>query len=180
MYKKGDKFKIIEGSDGKIWAMKGEVITLLSDVMYGDKFGSFLYPSGETWVYHFSDLQHLPFTTEAETRNAKFGTLGVIKSTGERWAFNKEVGGMWRGMTAGGVILSAEPSYFRLDHEPEYKEIPFSEATHEQRMDVSALRFDGTPVEQIFQFDNGEYMFTISACKAVANAWNILKVRIPT
>lgn len=125
-----------------------------------------------------------PLKTEAEKRGAKFGVGGVIKETGQKIVFagnSLVLPGWWEILVEGEArTWHRPPSQIRLDHEPEYREIPFSEATHEQRMDVSALRFDGTPVEQIFQFDNGEYMFTISACKAVANAWNILKVRIPT
>ena len=125
-----------------------------------------------------------PLNTAAENRGPKLGTGITFKPSGTKgffWKSNQSIlGEEWSVLMADGNILTTSPEQIRLDHEPEYREIPFSEATHEQRMDVSALRFDGTPVEQIFRFDNGEYMFTISACKAVANAWNILKVRIPT
>ena len=117
--------------------------------------------------------------TEAEKRGAKFGVTGVVKATGSKWVFACEVEGFWRGIAENGVIVSGEPHQFRLDHEPEYKEIPFSEATHEQRMDISALRFDDGPVEQIFQFDNGEYAFTIPGCKIVCTVPSCLTVRIP-
>lgn len=153
-YSKGERFKVIRIEDG------------------------FVYSNYDIGVSNF--IVQVVRATEANKRGAKFGVCGTVKSTGAKWVFVCESGSLWRGMADNGVVVSGRPSDFRLDHESEYREIPFSEATHEQRMDVSALRFDGTPVEQIFRFDNGEYMFTISACKAVANAWNILKVRIPT
>ena len=128
---------------------------------------------------HKDSIRHVK-ETEAEKRGAKFGVTGAVKATGSKWVFACEVDGFWRGIAENGVIVSGEPYQFHLDHEPEYREIPFCEATHEQRMDVSALRFDGGPVEQIVRFDNGAYAFTTSDCEHACPITELLTVRVPT
>ena len=96
--------------------------------------------------------------TEAEKRGAKFGVTGVVKATGSKWVFACEVEGFWRGIAENGVIVSGEPHQFRLDHEPEYKEIPFSEATDEQRMDHEAVNFEGYSLSQVLKTHPGAYI----------------------
>ena len=178
-YKVGDKFEVIGVTISRS-VKPGDVVTMYRDD--GTDCPVFHLEDGDIACLFPKEIR--PLKTEAQTRNAKLGEGITFKPTGAKGVFWKSTrsifGEEWSVLMDNGNILTTTPSQIRLDHEPEYKEIPFSEATHEQRMDVSALRFDGGPVEQIFQFDNGEYMFTISACKAVANAWNILKVRIPT
>lgn len=178
-YKVGDKF-VVTGAVLSLSATAGDIVTFNED----DGSSCPYFKSADGGIVCLRSCEIIPLVTEAEKRGAKLGTGITFKPAGTKglfWNSSRSVfGEEWSVLMADGNILTTSPEQIRLDHEPEYREIPFSEATHEQRMDVSALRFDGTPVEQIFRFDNGEYMFTISACKAVANAWNILKVRIPT
>ena len=88
-----------------------------------------------------------PLKTEAEKRGAKFGVGGVIKATGDKGVFWKSsssyLGEEWYLFMNDGNILVIPSTQIRLDHEPEYKEIPFSEATHEQRMDHKNVLWDG-------------------------------------
>ncbi len=122
-----------------------------------------------------------PLKTEAERRGAKFGTMGVIKPTGEKCIFIKENGYMWRVCEESGDACNYVPKNIRLDHEPEYKEIPFSEATDEQRMEVGNLVYeDGEcKVVEIHKFSNGSYAFTIENNGAIIRGVHRLTVRVP-
>lgn len=76
--------------------------------------------------------------TEAEKRGAKFGTMGVIKNSGKKCVYigdSVSVTGSWEIALEGCVSTWSMPhNNIRLAHEPEFKEIQFCDATHEQRM----------------------------------------------
>ena len=184
-FKVGDKFEIVKdmGEDYCEWGKKGTIITLVDQ--HDQRHAKFLYPSGKTWQYHFSDLRPLKPQTEAEKRGAKFGVGGVIKATGDKGVFWKSsssyLGEEWYLFMNDGNILVIPSTQIRLDHEPECKEIPFSEATHEQRMNVDNLvHAGGRKVEQIFRFNNGSYAFTCERDEVVYQYTSLVKVRIPT
>ena len=180
MYKKGDKFKIVKGMDNSEWGRKGDIIILTEDTFEDEAHAYFLYPSGETWTYHFSDLKPIPTETEAEKRGAKFGTTGVVKATGSKWVFGKEINGAWWGMNEEGLLTSGASHTFRLDHEPEYKEIPFREATDEQRLNVDNLvHVHEETVTQIVKFDNGAFVYTLKGYDWARTNTERLKVRVP-
>lgn len=177
-YKVGDKF-VVTDAVLSLSATAGDIVTFNED----DGSSCPYFKSADGGIVCLRSCEIIPLVTEAEKRGAKLGTGITFKSSGAKGVFWKSsiaaFGEEWSVLMADGNILTTIPSQIRLDHEPEYKEIPFSEATHEQRMDVSALRFDGGLVDQIFRFDNGEYAFTIPGCKTVCNgAWS-LTVRIP-
>ena len=85
--------------------------------------------------------------TEAERRGAKFGVMGVVKSTGDRVVFVKECSGVWRVFDEIGVDYDLKPSEIRLDHEPEF--VAWSEAPEHLRYDAIRVYFDGKPVKWI-------------------------------
>lgn len=65
--------------------------------------------------------------------------------------------------------------------EPEYKEIPFSEATHEQRMDVGNLIIDGGDgVSEIIKFDMAGYAYTLRGKTKIYTDTTLLTIMIPT
>ena len=178
-YKVGDKFKVVS-SLVPYYVKLGDVVTLSRDDNTSCPF--FKKERGE--IVCLWSHQIRPLKTEAQPRNAKLGDGITFKPAGTKGVFWKSTrsvfGEEWSVLMADGNILTTIPAQIRLDHEPEYREIPFSEATHEQRMDVSALRFDGGPVEQIVRFDNGEYGFTIPGRELIWNSCFRLTVRIPT
>ncbi|QHJ84378.1 MAG: hypothetical protein [Bacteriophage sp.] len=184
-YKVGDRFEVVaqNGSEAQV----GWVVVLSEDD--GTSFPYFKRDNDHSTDWYcprLTEIRPLKPKTEAEKRGAKFGTMGVIKATGERVVFAKEQidYGMekWYFLPKSSHMISSTlPSVIRLDHEPEYKEIPFSEATDEQRMDVGNLthRDSGRKITQIVMFDNGTYGFTISGmCSVFMDTYNIT-VRVP-
>lgn len=85
--------------------------------------------------------------TEAERRGAKFGVMGVVKSTGDRVFFVKERHGVWRVFDEIGVDYDLKPYEIRLEHEPEF--VAWSEAPEHLRYDASRVYYDGKPVKWI-------------------------------
>lgn len=118
---------------------------------------------------------------EADRRGAKFGVNGIIKATGEKIVFQKEFNKQWFVFDENEETnLIYSPEEIRLDHEPEYKEIPFSEATHEQRMNIENLVHSDAKVIEILQFKNGTYAYQLNTSGAyVWNNSSYLKVRVP-
>lgn len=93
--------------------------------------------------------------TEAEKRGAKFGTMGVVKNSGKKCVYIGDAGlaaGSWEVALEGCVSTWSMPySNIRLDHEPDFKEVPFRDATHEQRMIAENLRDEwGYELSDIF------------------------------
>lgn len=91
------------------------------------------------------------------------GVGGVIKGTGKKVIFQKEKNEWWFVFNDNIEFnIGYKPKEIRLDHEPEYKEIPFSEATHEQRMCVENLTHkQGYKITDIHKFSNGKYGYTV-------------------
>ena len=143
-YKVGDRFEVIgEGASDHIEV--GDIITLYRD---DGTYVPFFQRDGEEFDHDCAFLSSLrPLKTEAEKRGAKFGVGGVIKATGDKGVFWKSsssyLGEEWYLFMNDGNILVIPSTQIRLDHEPEYKEIPFSEATHKQRMDYKNVLWDG-------------------------------------
>lgn len=99
--------------------------------------------------------------TEAEKRGAKFGTMGVEKATGKRcvWIGDSLVlPGYWEIDVEGKAErYHRRPEEIRLDHEPEFKDVPFHEATHDQRMISGNVRDEfGQKVDDIFWSEKRE------------------------
>ena len=185
MYKAGDKFEVV-GNRGDSDSVKiGDIVTATNYIhAHGGCF------SGESSTEIYADIEGAnigvsrtvrPLRTEAEKRGAKFGVGGVLKYTGERLIFVSDDSCVWRvikeGMSETQVYMSFE---IRLDHEPEYKEIPFSEATHEQRMDARNLWYAGSPVVQISHFPGCGYAFKIKDDFEIRTNTKSLTIRIPT
>lgn len=141
-YKVGDKFEVVVEPISHR-ATKGDIVTLERDD--GSNFPFFETQSHGKACLRASEIR--PLKTEAEKRGAKFGVGGVIKATGDKGVFWKSsssyLGEEWYLFMNDGNILVIPSTQIRLDHEPEYKEIPFSEATHKQRMDYKNVLWDG-------------------------------------
>ena len=123
--------------------------------------------------------------SEAERRGAKFGIGGVIKFTKEKCVFlgeTKYEKGKWLiARKSNCSVVATDPDTIRLDHEPEYKEIPFSEATHEQRMTAGAV-FDpvtSREVIEVLRFLDGTYVCQLSGYTALLTNVSRLRVRVP-
>lgn len=178
-YKAGDRFEVI--GDGVSTPIEvGEIITLYRDD--GSEM-PFFCREGEEFFCHcafLSSLRPLKPQTEAEKRGAKFGTMGVVKPTGDKCIFIKENGYMWRVCAENGDAFNYVSKNIRLDHEPEYKEIPFSEATDEQRMEVGNLAHrNGHTITQIVKLNNGSFVYTINGFKMPQSVVSDLIVRVP-
>ena len=88
--------------------------------------------------------------TEAEKRGAKFGTMGVVKSTGNRIVFIVErlPRGRWEVLAEGKFQpYICDPSEIRLDHEPEF--VAWKDAPEELKYDASRVYYGGEPVKWI-------------------------------
>lgn len=183
MYKVGDKFEVVCNRKDDDLVNIGDVVTL--EELCSDRGGRFSYPNGkEFWAGFYSQpgisRNVRPLRTEAEKRGAKFGVGGVLKYTGERLVFISDDGYVWRVIKEGSQDTQVYTSFeIRLDHETEYKEIPFSMGTHEQRMDVVNLRYRGNPVVQISYFAGSGYVFTCKGSFDIHTDANNLKIRIP-
>ena len=184
-YKVGDRFEVIE--DVKYAPVKaGTIIVLVEDDGSGCPWFSQENQDDKYAIFIISKLATpiRPLKTEAERRGAKFGTMGVIKATGERVVFQKEVKAfkpnvVWLVLTVRGIEVSS-PEAIRLDHEPEYKEIPFSEATDDQRMQVENLvHRHGHRITQIFRFDNGVWVYTLAEYEWTGTNTDLITVRVP-
>lgn len=134
-----------DGSDAPYFRLKnsGFVICLLTDG-FGTEAGWFEM-----------------IKTEAEKRGAKFGTMGVEKATGKRCVWVAEslvLPGYWEIDVEGTAERwHRHPEAIRLDHESEFKEVPFCEATHEQRMIAENVHDDmGCQAKEVFysEFQN--------------------------
>lgn len=187
-YKPGDKFEIVKSVYMGEDLQPGCIVEFVSYGALSNKLVKCKpigdeYPDGLFFAFE-GEAQTIgtvrPLKTEAEKRGAKFGVGGVVKATGKKWIFAAQIAGIWRGIAEDGCVFAGEPYQFRLDHEPDFKEIPFSEATHEQRMDVRNLKFNGSSVDQIFMFDNGKYAFTSLGIGYVCISTSALTVRVPT
>lgn len=89
-----------------------------------------------------------PYTeSEAEKRGAKFGAMGVVKATGRKWVFVKEVGSVWWGLNEDGFFDSGDADAFRLDHEPEF--VAWMDAPEELKYDASRVYYRGKLVRWI-------------------------------
>ena len=139
-YKVGDKFEVVVDYLRQDYVKFGDVVTLYKD----DDTNSPFFELEKGGIVCLTIHQIRPLKTEAEKRGAKFGVGGVVKSTGDKGVFWKSsssyLGEEWYLFMNDGNILVMPSTQIRLDHEPEYREIPFSEATHEQRMVVKNLR----------------------------------------
>ena len=196
-YKVGDKFEIVKTEYNGSGLQVGDIVEFV-------RYGSweeilFLRPKDgkydEGLCFEDSEVRFLGAAkeTEAEKRGAKFGVCGVIKKdsaikaiVGKKISFagitkNSAQEEVWNCVIEGeDMIVYFLPSNIRLDHEPEYREIPFSEATHEQRMDAVNLRYSGSPVVQISHFSGSGYAFTYKGSFDIHTDTNNLTIRIPT
>lgn len=184
-YKVGDRFEVVGEKK------KGEIFVLAEDddsvePRFLDKKGTSWWARLEGEVGEIDIIvRPLKPQTEAEKRGAKFGTMGVVKATGDRVVFIREdemkLGHYWVCLIEGKYFTDAfQPSTIRLDHEPEYKEIPFSEATDEQRMDVRNLvHRNGHTITQIFKFDNGTWVYALSGYDWTGTNTDLITVRVP-
>lgn len=171
MIQVGDMVEVVE--DGA-YHLKGEKFTVVH-------FTDECFLDGENnAIMKYKTRLISPLKTEAEERGAKFGVGGIVKSTGSKWVFACEIEGFWKGIVENGTVVTGEPHQFRLDHEPEYREIPFSEATHWQRMEKDCVAWRGHTVSEIVPFQNGSYGWTIGGEPDIM--WNTdgLTVRVPT
>ena len=182
-YKVGDRFVCIEGN-ALVERSEGDILILIEDD--GDDTGIFKNETTgkEITVCMYSRLMPILTKTEAEKRGAKFGVAGVIKSTGKKCVYLGEslvLPGYWEIDAEGAAERwHRKPSEIRLDHEPEYKEIPFSEATDEQRLNVDNLiGRNGEKVRAIKQFSSGIFGFTIKGSSRVFSDTDRLTVRVP-
>ena len=193
MYKAGDKFVIVESEYlGDYWKA-GNIVEFVKPYENLDGVYSFKAPvraydyflnfgiAGET-RFHSTVHPLRPLQAEAEKRGAKFGVGGVLKHTGERLVFISGDSFVWRVIKEGSLDTQVFMSFeIRLDHEPEYKEIPFAEATHEQRMDAGNLIIDGGfGVSEIMKFDMAGYVYTLRGSTKVYTDTSLLTIRIPT
>lgn len=198
MYKFGDKFEVVSG--GFAYDVEvGDIVTwhgnAPGDVGYFESSSGKIFPASyEGNILHLSTTVR-PLRTEAEKRGAKFGVGGVVKETSAvKYAVGKKIlfvgiaqtfikEEVWNCVIEGETEATTFfPSSIRLDHEPEYKEIPFSEGTHEQRMDVGNLIIDGETdgVSEIMKFDMAGYVYTLRGSTKIHTDTNNLKIRIPT
>ena len=93
-----------------------------------------------------------PYTeSEAEKRGAKFGTMGVVKDTGDRCVYIGDslvIPGYWEIDVKGKADRwHRHPSEIRLDHEPEF--VAWVNAPEELKYDASRVYCGGEPVEWI-------------------------------
>lgn len=189
MYKAGDKFVIVESAYlGDCWKA-GNIVEFIKQCDNVDGVYEFKKPgSSDGYFLNFGidgetrfHSTVRPLRTEAEKRGAKFGVGGVLKHTGERLVFISGDSFVWRVIKEGSLDTQVFMSFeIRLDHEPEYKETPFSEGTHEQRMDAGNLWYRGSPVVQISHFPGSGYAFTIKDDFEIRTNTKSLTIRIPT
>lgn len=190
MYKLGDKFEVVVARvlDGMVAV--GDIVTLT--VCEGGCGGKFRTKDNEEFVAEFEGAGIgmtrvvRPYRTEAEKRGAKFGDIGSLKGSVTKFTFLSDAlekngfgEALWSVGYESGEVCHLHPSNIRLDHEPEYKEIPFSEATHEQRMDVGNLWYADSPVVRIVHFYGSGYAFTITSDFEIRTDTSLLTVRIP-
>lgn len=179
-YKIGDAFVAPYSNDE---VKTGDIIYLSNDD--GSSLPYFTLDThldGKKYCFDVLKLNPHKPQTEAERRGAKFGVGGVIKETGERVIFQKEKGGDWFLFNEYDEDnLLYYPKNIRLDHEPEYKEIPFDEATHDQRMNVENLIYGrgNSKVSQVIQFNNGAYGITVEGMKNIFTHVQLFKVKVP-
>ena len=182
-YKVGDRFICIEGN-AMVERSEGDILILLEDG--GADTGIFKNETTgkEITVCMYHRLIPVHLKTEAEKRGAKFGVMGVIKATGKKCVYIGEslvLAGYWEIDAEGAAERwHRKPSEIRLDHEPEYKEIPFSEATDEQRLKAEYITgTNGEDVEEIYCFSNGSFGYTIKGSNRVFHETSTLYVRVP-
>lgn len=183
-YKIGDAFVVTEDTEN---LKKGSILYLVEMDAPDFPFFSFSNKLEDSFYVSFDILKKREVESEAERRGAKFGVNGVIKATGEKVVFQKESVSspgvlFWRVFNDNNCsVFSYEPHQIRLDHEPEYKEIPFSEATHEQRMTAGAV-FDpvtNRSVIEVLRFLDGTYVCQVSGSTALLRNVSRLRVRVP-
>ena len=154
MVKVGDKVKIKAVRHGGYLAQVNDVVTV-KEIISDRGFMAITEVGEDIYVcYDFDDScadylagSIMTNETEAERRGAKFGVMGVVKSTGDRVVFVKECNGVWRVFDEIGVDYDLKPSEIRLDHEPEY--VAWSEAPEHLRYDASRVYCDGKPVKWV-------------------------------
>ena len=153
-YKVGDKFKILNTDYDGTGLQVGDIVEF---VRYGSwEEVLFLKPKGgqhdKGLCFTDSEVRFLGSAKEtaAEKRKVKFGDIGSLKGSLTKFTFLSDAlekngfgDTLWSVGYESGEVCHYHPSNIRLDHEPEYKEIPFSEATHEQRMDHKNILWDG-------------------------------------
>lgn len=184
-YKVGDAF-VAPFNNGKV--KKGDIIYLFKDdggsCPYFSLSASAKKSDACFYIFNVDKTvvakPHKP-KTEAERRGAKFGVGGVVKETGEKVIFHSEKNNMWWVFKEEyDHILGFRLNQIRLDHEPEYKEIPFEEATHEQRMCVENLVYSsGRKVVEILRFQNGDYVYWVEGINWPLSFESRLTVKIP-
>lgn len=155
----------------------GDKIRNVSDDTPGVEIGGVyeIIHEGEWYVYFYDGNNHHRMSNpkhyelvkpkiEAENRDVKFGTKGIIKSTGEDiFIVTARKNRKWFVHKLGTYICEyIDPADIRLEHEPEDELIKFWEASHEQRMNKS-LVFDskGNQPCAIF-FHDGQYCYMFS------------------
>lgn len=150
MVKIGDKVVVVKAADYDACAVGDVLIVDCATNHYGfwarstDGELHYVRVAGNNGHSH---IIVRPYTeSEAEKRGAKFGTMGVVKVTGQKWVFVKEIAGMWHGFTEKGSDFG-NPSSFRLDHEPEF--IAWEDAPEELKYDSIRVYYDGQPVKWI-------------------------------
>ena len=127
---------VVKGKDGRWISVEGHPMNGLSS-----------FNGTKDWYYPFTSSFEGVDQTEAERRGAKFGVMGVVKSTGDRVIFVKERNGFWRVFDEIGMDYDFKPSEIRLDHEPEF--VAWSEAPENLRYDASRVYCGGKPVKWV-------------------------------
>lgn len=179
-YKIGDAFVVTEDTEN---LKKGSILYLVEMDAPDVPFFSFSNKLEDSFYVSFDILKKREVKSEAERRGAKFGVNGVVKASGTKVVFQKlfycaEKKEYWD-VFGEESIFRFSPHEIRLDHEPEYKEIPFSEATHEQRMNVENLVNGFGEVTGILQFQSGNYVYQLKGYNYALTRTELIKVRVP-
>ena len=147
-FKAGDV--VINVSDYDTYLTVGKEYTLTNVSGAGS-----LYFLGDNGNERFRPSRHYKLKeahiTEAEKRGAKFGTLGVMKDTGERCVYIADslvLPRFWEIDVEGKADRwHRHPSQIRLDHEPEF--IAWPDAPDDLKFDASRIYYRDEPVKWI-------------------------------
>ena len=146
---------VVKGKDGEWISVEGHPMNGLSTFNYT-----------KDWYYTFASFFEEITQTEAERRGAKFGVMGVVKSTGEKCAYVNDTPikpSHWDIVIEGQFgLFSFEPSEICLDHEPEF--VAWSEAPEHLRYDASRVYCDGEPVKWIAKPEYSVFDVVATVC----------------
>lgn len=179
--KVGDRVEIVGNQVSSYSGGIGAVVRLSEDDGTDSPF--FINGYGKRIVCNLDSIRPLN-QTEAERRGAKFGVNGVVKKDWQKCVYIAEslvLPGHWEiAVETAGQHWHREPSDIRLDHEPEFREIPWNEATHEQRVVEGAVTDAmGRPVTEVILMKNGHYAFSVENYDGIYTFPAGLTVRVP-